>query len=241
VYSAQPGNNGRERVESARAITVQSLQRALRECQPTHAAGVFDGEGLSWRHHVYTGYKADRPPMPEALQLSLTDFRAAFLELGVTSLTFPTLEADDIIGILANKVALRNGNVIILSTDKIFIQLLSERIKVRDHFQKKDMNPTDVIKKFGVKPKQFVDFLSLSGDNTNNIIGVPTVGPKTAAKLLNEYGNLENILLAADTLKGKLGETLSNHTEEARMAQSLFRLRDDIELGLNLKQLRYKI
>ena len=239
VYAAQPGDDGAQRVKDALTTTVHSLQRALRECQPTHAVCVFDGQGPGWRHELYAGYKAGRTPMPEALQSSLKTFEEAFLELGIPSLTFPTLEADDVIATLAEKVVLREGSVIILSTDKMFLQLLSDHIEVRDHFKKKDMDHVYVMEKFGVRPEQFVDFLALSGDSTNNIPGVPSVGSKTASRLLLEFSDLDNILSVADVMKGKTGEMLRNHAKEARMSQALVRFCKDLEFGLNLKSFRY--
>lgn len=241
VYAAQPGDDGAQRVKDALTTTVHSLQRALRECQPTHAVCVFDGQGPGWRYELYAGYKAGRTPMPEALQSSLKTFEEAFLELGVPSLTFPTLEADDVIATLASKVALRKSTAIILSTDKMYLQLLSNQIKIRDHFNKRDMDHAYVMEKFGVKPEQFVDFLSLSGDSTNNIPGVPSVGPKTAARLLFEFNDLDNILSVADMMKGKTGEMLRSHAEDARMSQKLVRLCNDLELSLNLKSFRYTV
>lgn len=239
VYAAQPGDDGPERVESALTSSVHSLQRALRECRPTHAACVFEGEGLSWRHRAYPEYKAGRSPMPGALQSGLTEFKEAFLKVDVPSLCREALEADDVIATLAVKVALRKGRVVILSTDKMFLQLLTENIAVRDHFQHRNVDPSHVRKKFGVLPDQFVDFLALAGDSTNNIKGVPGIGPKRAAALLEEHGSLDNILSRLETISGKPGETLGRHVEEVRRAQSLVRLKTDLELGLNLQSFRY--
>lgn len=239
VYAAQPGDDGPQRAKDALTATVQSLQRALRECRPTHSVCVFDGQEQGWRHKLYPDYKTGRTPMPEALQSSLKAFDEAFLELGVSSLTFPALEADDVIATLAVKVALRKGKVIILSTDKMFLQLLSDQIKVRDHFNKRDVNHAYVVKKFGVRPEQFVDFLALSGDSTNNIPGVPSVGHKTASRLLLEFNDLDSVLSVAGVMKGKTGEMLRMHAEDARMARTLVQLRDDLEFGLNLKSFRY--
>jgi 5'-3' exonuclease len=238
VYAAQPGEDGPERAHRALQAGIQSLHRALRECQPTHAACIFDGQGPSWRHQLYEGYKAGRPPMPEALQVSLPKFKAAFSNLGVPSLDVPKLEADDVIATVATKMASRNGQVVILSNDKLFFQLLSERITVRDHFQKQELDHTHVREKFGVEPEQLVDYLALSGDSTNNIRGVPGVGSKTAAKLLAEFGTLDGVLAAAKGIKGTLGTTLQTHADEARRARSLVHLRADIPVGVNLTSLR---
>lgn len=240
VYAAQPGEDGPDRVEGALVSSVGSLRRAVWECEPTHAVVVFEGEGPGWRSEAYAPYKAGRTPMPEALKSSLSRFEGAFLELGIPSLSFPALEADDVIATLAAKVASRGGEVVILSTDRTFLQLLSDRVHVRDHFAQRDLDRTFVIEKYGVEPKQFVDFLALTGESTNNIKGIPGVGPKTAARLLKQFGTLERICAEAHTLRGKLGETLRTCKEEARLSQRLVRLQKDLELGLNLKAFRLR-
>ncbi len=239
VYAAQPGEDGPERVDSAIASSLQSLQRALRECTPTHAACVFEGEGASWRHEIYKAYKAGRTPMPEALHSGLEGFREAFLEQGAGSLSLPGLEADDVIATLAAKVAERNGRVVILSTDKMFLQLLCNRIMVRDHFGQRDLDASYVKEKFGVRPDQFVDFLALAGDSTNNIKGVPGIGPKRASGLLAEFDSVDRLLSGEKPVAGKFGEVLNRNEEALRKARTLVRLRTDMELGVNLKSFRY--
>jgi 5'-3' exonuclease len=238
VYAAHPGEDGPERVEGALESTLGSLRRALRECEPTHAAIVFEGEGPGWRHERYPGYKAGRTPMPEALKSGLPEYRTAFLEDGIASLSFPGVEADDVIATLASKVARREGRAVILSTDRTFLQMLSDRIEVRDHFRQRDLDPAFVIEKYGVAPEQFVDFLALCGESTNNIKGVPGIGAKTAARLLQEFGTLDRLLSEADTLKGRPGEALRKYAEDVLLARTLVVLRTDLELGLNLKSLR---
>jgi protein Xni len=239
VYAAQPGEDGQERTESAMTASVQSLERALRECGPTHAVSVFDSEEKGWRHELYADYKAGRESMPETLYTSLPQFKEAFSECGVPSLEFPAMEADDIIGTLADKTAENGGNVVILSTDKVFFQLLSKRIIVRDHFNRKDLSSEYVKERYGVYPEQFEDFLALSGDTTNNISGVTGVGPKRAAKFLNEIGNLEDILAVSHTIPGKPGEMLYRQGDEARLAKQLVTLKTDLSFGLNLRDFRY--
>lgn len=238
VYAAQPGEDCPERVKGTIESTVGSLRRALRECESTHAVIVFEGEGRGWRHESYSGYKAGRTPMPEALRSGLPGFEEAFLEEGVGSVSFPGVEADDVIATLASKVALRGGEAVILSTDRTFLQLLSNRIHVRDHFRQRDLDRTFVMEKYGVEPGQFVDFLALCGESTNNIKGVPGIGAKTAARLLREFGTLEGLISASQTLKGRSGEALRMHVEGVRRAKALVALRTDLELGLNLKSFR---
>ncbi len=238
VYAAQPGEDGPERVEGACVSTLGSLRRAVRECGPTHAAVVFEGEGPGWRHERYPDYKAGRTPMPEALKAGLAGFEQAFLEAGVVSVRFPAVEADDVIATLASKVAVRGVEAVILSTDKMFLQLLSDRIEVRDHFRQLDLGRAFVMDKYGVRPEQFVDFMALCGESTNNIKGVPGIGAKTAARLLEEFGTLDRLLSASETLKGRSGEALRKHTEDVRLARDLVILQTDLELGLNLKSFR---
>ena len=239
VYAAQPGDDGPVRVDDSLKTSVHSLQRALRESRPTHAICVFDGHEPSWRHTLYPEYKAGRTPMPEVLDTSMDRFKDAFGEISAPSVYFPNLEADDVIATLAVKVAARGGTAIILSTDRLFLQLVSDLVMVRDHFQRIDMDRTHVQEKLHVRPDQVVDLFALAGYATNNIPGVPTVGIKTAARLLGDLETLETILSVAHTIKGKLGETLYRHVEDARLSQSLVRLKDTLELGLNLKSFRY--
>ena len=283
VYAAQPGDDSPQRAEGAKVSCVQSLERALRESGPTHAVVVFEGPEPSWRHLLYRDYKAGHKPMPEALREALPDYRDAFGLIGVTSFSMPKVEADDVIGTLALKSAAGGGEVVILSTDKIFLQLTAGdldrgaeggsegaragAIAVRDHFGHRWLDRAHVRSKFGVEPAQFVDFLAMAGDSTNDIPGVKGIGPKTAAKLIADYGSLDAILAASGVeeastdadagqaraseappagrqadlppLSGKLADKLFDHAGDARLAQTLVRLQVDLDLGLNLKALRY--
>ena len=250
VYAAQPGDDSPEKAAGAKISSKQSLQRALRECKPTHAVVIFEGREPNWRHLLYRDYKSNHKPMPAALRDALPAYRNAFAELGVTSFEMPKVEADDVIGTLAVKIAEAGSQAVILSTDKVFLQLLSDKILVRDHFKQSYLDRAYVEQRFGVKPETFVDFLALAGDNTNSIRGVPGVGPKTAAKLIEDFGSLDEILAATKPDKGddhapvlsmKMRDRFVDYSEDARQAQSLVRLQTDLTLGLNLKALRYKL
>jgi 5'-3' exonuclease len=280
VYAAQPGDDGPAKAEGAKVSCVQSLRRALNECRPSHAIIVFEGSEPGWRHLLFRDYKHGHAPMPEALREVLPAYREAFAAAGVTSFELPRVEADDVVGTLAVKVAEAGGRAVILSTDKIFLQLLSDRIVVRDHFKQQDLDRAYVVERFGVPPEQLIDLLALAGDSTNGIPGVPGTGVKTAAKLIAEHGSLEAILAAADPgadspaaadpaaasptaadpaaagaaadpastsvtvpappLTPKLRERLVDHAEDARLAQSLVTLQTNLDLGINLKDLRYR-
>ena len=177
--------------------------------------------------------------MPEPLAESLASYRLAFAEAGVASVGKRGLEADDVIATIASKAAAVGASVTILSTDKIFLTLLRDGIRVRDHFKGENLDDSYVRRKFGVSPNQLADFLALSGDRGNNIHGVPGIGGKTAAELLSRFATLDDMLLAAAEIEGKLGERLREHAETARLCLKLVGLKTDLELGTNLNELRY--
>jgi len=245
VYAAQPGEDGPGRAEAGRGAAVQSLERALREVEPSHALAVFEGGEATWRHSLFPGYKEGHAPMPEALGAALPAYVAAFGELGVSSFELSGFEADDVVATLATKVAAAGGRAVILSTDKIYLQLLSERIGVRDHFARRDWDRLQVIERFGVAPERLVDLLALAGDATSGVQGVPGVGPKTASRWLARFDSLESLLAAARAPAGsgaqlppKLAAKLAAHADAARTARRLLALATDLELGLNLRDLR---
>lgn len=233
VHAASPAG------EDALKSMLQSLHRALRESSPSHAVAVFDGEGPTWRHRLYPEYKAGRPPMPEELRGELGLYRKRFGELGIGAVDKPELEADDVVATLAVKTSASGGQAVILSTDTVFCQLLSASISVRDHFGKRELDRSYVTAKFGVPPERLVDLWALAGNPTTHIPGVPRVGVKTAAKLLDEHGDLERVLEAAPRIAGKLGQALAEHAERARLSRRLARLRTDLELGWNLKSFQW--
>jgi protein Xni len=237
IYAGTPGE-GAGHFEAALTATVQSLRRALAELSPTHAVVVFDSEGPTWRHELYPEYKAGRKPMPLELREGLDRYPEAFSALGVSSVSKPGVEADDVAATLATVVAAHGGKAIILSTDTAFCQLLSDGISVRDHFDKRNLDEAYVRKKFGVGPSDLVNLWALAGSATTHVPGVPGVGPKNAARLLTEHGSLEHVLEAASGVKGKLGDALREYGDRARLSQKLARLRSDLELGWNLKSFR---
>jgi protein Xni len=243
VYAAQPGEDGPEKAQAGCDSSVGSLKRALRESSPTHAVVVLEGHEPTWRHGLLPSYKEGHAPMPEALSDALSDYREAFAKLGVSSFELPRLEADDVIATLAVKVAAAGGHAHLLSTDRIYLQLLSDRISVRDHFAQRDLDRNEVLRRFGVEPEELLDFLALAGDSSNGIPGVRGVGAKTAAKLLCAHGSLTAILTAAregSDLSPGLAEKLITHAEDARLARTLFTLRTDLDLGINLRELRLR-
>lgn len=232
---------GREPLAGLIASCAASLQRALNQHRPSHCLAVFDADrgGRNWRRRLYPDYKKNRPPMPAPLRDALPRLEQAFAAAGVDSFSRAGFEADDIIATVAVKTARRGGQALILSTDRNYCQLLGERITVFDHFAQRPLDRDLIAKRFGVEPQQLPDALALAGDSGLSIPGVRSVGIRTAAKLLGQYGDLEKVLQAAAAIPGRLGRQLAEGREHARLAKTLFTLNTGADLGINLSQLRY--
>jgi len=223
------------------ASSVSSLRRALQQHRPSHCLAVFDGGRRNWRHEIYPDYKKNRAPAPAALRGGLARFERAFGEIRVKCFSREGCEADDIIAGLAVKIAARGGCALILSTDRAYCQLLGGNIAVFDHFAQRCLDRDMIGKRFQVQPRQLPELLALAGDSGASIPGVQSVGARTAAKLLRAHGGLEAALRAAESgaIRGKLGAALRAGSAHARLAKTLFTLRTDLDLGMNLSQLRY--
>jgi protein Xni len=234
IYEA--GQARSESIEMIVEASRRSLEKALRQHQPSHAISVVDSHETTWRHSRYPGYKAGRAPTPEMLMAHLDDFKSVFASLGVASLEQPHLEADDVIGTLAQGIAGSGGQVVILSTDKGFLPLLSDQVQVYHHFEQCFVSPADVQARFALRIDQLADFWALAGDPTNSIKGVPRVGKKTAIALLHTYDSLAAILAAeaSDPLVARV----QADAESAQCCRELTSLKTDLALGVNLKSYR---
>lgn len=208
-----------------------SMGRALREHRPTHACVVLDSHDRTWRHLLYEEYKGNRKPTPAPLMDNLASFDAEFRALGVPSVKIQNYEADDVIATLAVGVANSGGDSVILSTDRMFLQLAGDRIRIFNHFDHVETTPADVRQRYGVGVEQLIDYWALAGDSSNNIKGVPGVGPKTAASLLSRYPDLESIIASE--------EKVSGYTDTVKRCKQLVTLKTDVALGINLRDLRY--
>lgn len=215
-----------------------SLKRALNRFNPTHVCCVLDSHENTWRHLLYSAYKENRKPTPQPLLDAIPRFEAVFLEMGVLSVAVSGFEADDVIATLAHRISEVGGRVWILSTDKGFLQLLDQHVVIYDHFNNKELTPEWVIEKYGVTHQQLVDYWALTGDLTNNVKGVPKIGPKTAQNLIATYGTLQELLQNPPT--GTVGDRIASHVGEADMCRRLACLKTDVEIGINLKHLRYR-
>ena len=236
LYEARPHEDETVQQEVI-SSAAQSLKRALREHKPSHACCIFDSHDKTWRHQLFPDYKANRKPTPPALLDAIPRFKSAFLDLGVQSISVPDQEADDVIATLARAISENAGDVTILSTDKNFLQLLDDHVIVYDHFNAIQYTRNRVLEKYGVRHDQLVDYWALTGDSTNNIKGVPKIGPKTAQQLIKSFGSLDALLENPPT--GTAGDRLKLHRQDADICRQLIQLKTDVKVGINLNQLRY--
>lgn len=217
-----------------------AILKNIERTSASHVALVFDGKGPTWRHELYSDYKAGRAPTPPDLAEQLLAFRHQIEKLGITCLLYEQFEADDVIATLASKAAQHRMPVTIVSTDKGFMQLSNEYIELYHHFEKRSLSCDDVRQTLGFGPGQLIDYLSLVGDTTNHVPGVPGVGPKTAGALLDQFADLDSILINSDSIPGKVGENIKSHFTTALLARKMVTLKLDCPLHINLSDLRYK-
>jgi protein Xni len=215
-----------------------SLAKVLKRRQPSHALCAMDSATPSWRHALFSDYKASRDPMPESLRDALDEILQAFETLSVRAIHKDGFEADDVIATIASRIADARGKVTIASTDKSFCQLLGDYITVYDHFSDRYLDADYVAQRFAVPPRFLTTFFALTGNPSVNVPGVRSVGPRTAADLIREFGDLESILEAAVGMKDRVGSRLRAEQDAARLAMRLLALRTDLELGFNLRDFR---
>ena len=212
-----------------------TLNRIIRDHSPDYLAVVFDAKGKTFRDKIYSEYKANRPPMPDELRTQYAIIRELVNAMGIKSISISGVEADDVIGTLAVAAGKLGLQTVIASSDKDLAQLVTEDVLMLDEQKGRFVGPAEVEEKFGVLPHQIIDFLSLVGDTSDNIPGVPLVGKKTAAKWLSQFGSLDGIIDNADGFKGKTGENLRNSLEQLELARQLVTLKIDVEVELNLE------
>lgn len=221
--------------------TIMAIEQAIKKLRstinPSHGIVVFDAQEPGWRHQIYPKYKAGRQPMPTILAQGMAQIKQAIGNTGLTIHRQPAEEADDLIGALAKKVETSRHQSTIVSTDKGFLQLLSDDIEVYDYFGRKYLTHKYVEEKFGVSPQQLVNYWSLVGDSSNNIPGLPGIGPKAALDILLKHPSMK-AALSSEVLNKKLREKLLDHLDSFKLCRQLVALKLDSQLGLNLKDIR---
>ncbi|MBH2002488.1 MAG: DNA polymerase I [Moraxellaceae bacterium] len=217
---------------------ISAIQKLMRRTQPTHMAVIFDTPEPTFRHKLSPIYKGDRPSMPEELSQQIPYLHALIKAQGIPLYSLPGAEADDIIGTLTKRALAEGHHVLISTGDKDMAQLVNEHVKLEDSFKERVLDEAGVLEKFGVHPHQIIDYLTLMGDASDGIMGVPGVGAKTAAKLLNEYGSLDNIIANADQLKGKISQNIKDNLDNIKIDHQLASIVCDLELNLDWHDLK---
>ncbi len=214
------------------------LAKLLREHVSTHIAVIFDAGRTTFRNRLYSDYKAHRPPPPDELIPQFALVREATDAFCVPAIELADFEADDLIASYAREAEQAGGQVTIVSSDKDLMQLIRPGVEMLDPIKQKPIGPAEVMEKFGVVPEKMIDVQALIGDSIDNVPGIPGIGPKRAAELINEYGDVEAVLTAAPAMKpGKRRDALIENAASARLSRELVALRADVPLPVPLDRL----
>ncbi|MCY3886048.1 MAG: DNA polymerase I [Gammaproteobacteria bacterium] len=219
---------------------ISMLLKMMNDYPGSTIAVVFDTAAKTFRHELYDEYKANRPPMQDEMAQQIEPLHTIIGCMGLPLLKKDGFEADDIIGTLATQATNSGRTTIISTSDKDMAQLVNEHVTMLDTMKNQAMNRDGVVEKFGVLPELIIDYLALMGDTSDNIPGVPKVGPKTAAKWLNQYGSLDSILEHKNEIKGKVGENLVAASEMLPMSRELATIKCDVELEWTHEELQVK-
>ncbi|MFT7012827.1 MAG: DNA polymerase-1 [Cycloclasticus pugetii] len=212
-------------------LGVTNMLKKLVETYPEAYFGViFDAPGKTFRNDMYPEYKANRASMPDELREQIKPLHQLIKAMGLPLVMEPGVEADDVIGTLAKQAEEEDLNVVISTGDKDIAQLVTNKTSLINTMNNQWLDEEGVKEKFGVPPDMIIDYLALMGDTSDNIPGVPKVGPKTAAKWLNAYGSLDEIIAKADEVKGKVGESLRDHLDAIPLSKELVTIKCDVPL-----------
>ncbi len=199
---------------------------------------VFDAKGKTFRNDLYPEYKANRPPMPDDLRCQIAPLHNIIRAMGYPMLVIEGVEADDVIGTLAEQASAQGLETVISTGDKDMAQLVTDHVTLINTMTNVTMDVDGVIEKFGVRPDQIIDYLALMGDKVDNIPGVTKCGPKTAVKWLSEYETLDGVIANADKVKGKIGENLRAAIEQLPLSYELATIKTDVALEQNLADIK---
>lgn len=240
TYHALPKTmqNSQGLVTNAIRGTLNALLKLMRRYHPTHMAVCFDTKSPTFRHTMSEEYKANRPKMDVELAEQIPYIHSLVVALGIPLLRIEGAEADDIIGTLAHRAVAEGHHVVISTGDKDMMQLINDCVILEDSFTGKVTDSAGVVEKFGINPNQMIDFLTLMGDSSDGIKGVPGIGKKTAKDLLNEYGNIDNMLKNVANIKGRAGKNLVEYADDIPFNAQLATIVTDLEIGQDWRDLK---
>ncbi|MCP9449378.1 MAG: DNA polymerase I [Nitrospira sp.] len=240
-FALPPLNNSKGLQTNAIYGFTTMLLKILRERQPDDVAVAFDEKGPTLRHEEFKEYKAQRPPMPDAMQAQIPYIHRVVEALAIPILRQPGYEADDLIGTLARKAEQAGYDVVIVTGDKDMFQLLSPHVRIYDPVKDKWFGEAECIERFGVEPARVVEIMGLMGDATDNIPGVKGIGEKTAMKLIAQFGTIDELLNRVDEVTPARTKTLLiEQAERARLSRSLATIKTDCPIDFDQAALRVK-
>lgn len=239
-HALPPLTNSKGQPTGAIYGVANMIKRLVKDYQPEQMAVIFDAKGKTFRDDWYPEYKAHRAPMPPELSSQFEPLVDLLGAMGFPLLTIEGVEADDVIGTLARQASEQKIPVIISTGDKDMAQLVNEHVTLINTMSNQILTPSGVKEKFGVDAEQIIDYLTLIGDTVDNIPGVSKCGPKTAAKWLEQYQNLDTLLANAEQIGGKIGENLRASLEYLPLSKRLVTIKDDVPLPFSITELALK-
>ncbi len=219
-------------------LVLNMLNKLVQDEQPDLIAVVFDAKGKTFRNDIYPEYKANRPPMPDDLREQIEPLHELIKARGLPLVCVGGVEADDIIGTMSREATEKGYRVLISTGDKDMAQLVNANVSLINTMNNHFMDEAGVVDKFQVRPDQIIDYLALMGDTSDNIPGVPKVGPKTAVKWIAEYGDMNSVIAHADEIKGKVGENLRDSLGFLPMSYELATIKLDCDTGIEIDELQ---
>ena len=238
AYHALPPLTTSQGLPTGAVYGVINMIKKLMKITPFDYIGVvFDPKGKTVRHQLFPEYKANRAAMPDELRVQIAPLFEVIKAMGLPLIIQDGIEADDVIGTLAVYAEKHGINTLISTMDKDMAQLVNKHITLINTMSDRTLDPKSVKEKFGVTPEQIIDYLALMGDTSDNIPGIPKVGPKTAATWLEKYGSLDNIIKHASDIAGKVGENLRAHLDDLTLSRKLVTIDCDVKIGHTLNEL----
>ena len=243
AFLKNPRMNSKGENTSAILGFVNTLEEVIQKEQPTHLGVAFDPSGGTFRHEAYPEYKAQREETPEAIRFAVPIIKRLLQAYNIPILEEPGYEADDVIGTLAHQADQQGINTYMMTPDKDYGQLVTEHVKMYRPAVGKNaeeiLGPAEVSQKWGISsPTQVIDILGLMGDAVDNIPGCPGVGEKTASKLVQDFGSIENLIQNTDKLKGALKEKVENNIEQIKTSKWLATIKTDVPIQLDMEMLK---
>ena len=236
-HALPPLTTSKDQPTGAIKGVISMIKKILIDHPQSPLAVVFDAKGKTFRHDMYSEYKANRPPMPEDLVKQIQPIHDIISLMGIKLIMVSGVEADDVIGTLAEQARQKKLNTVISTGDKDMTQLVCENVSVVNTMSGELLDENGVLTKFGVGPNLITDYLALIGDKSDNVPGVDKVGPKTAVKWLQEYGDIEGIKNNAESIGGKVGENLRASIDTLDLAHELVKIKTDVDLELGIEEL----